>query len=160
MEKRRTRRKKVKTRESCQYAVETLDWGLDYSLSLDPQHKISAGPYWEYAHLKVNGRFVEPQRLLDRAIDVIILGERHIGFAMEKPLEVTWQPRAVGGLTVSKSMTDCYISIPFDALTLIAGGMEHGRVRFVTFFGEALYRNKADIRSVSFERSYVPEEND
>lgn len=160
MKKVRSKRKKAKTKGGCEYVVQITDWDLDYSLRLDPRHLISPGPYWEHAHLKINGKFVKPQTLFDKTIDITLLGDRNKTFAVERPLEVDWEPRAIGDLSITKSAIDCYIAIPFDALSLIAGCIENGKVRFISFFGDALYRNKSDIKAVSFEREYSPEEND
>jgi len=154
------KRKKASRQESCDYVIEALDWDFDYSLRLDPNRKVSAGPCWEYTSLILRGRFIKPQILAGKDVKVILLGSREIAFAMKKPLEVDWEPKSIGGLTVTKSQAEylCYVS--FDAFQLIISSLAAGKIRYITLYGETLYRCRASIKSVSFESSYSTEEDD
>jgi hypothetical protein len=155
----RPKRKKADRRESCSYVIEILDWDFDYSLRLDPKCKISARPYWEYTSLILQGRFVEPQKLAGRDVKVILLGNRNIMYAMEKPLEFDWEPKSIGWLTVTKSQTEYLWSVPLDVFQLIVSSLTAGKIRFLSLHGETLYRGQTSIKSATLESTYVPEED-
>lgn len=154
-----SKRKKKKTRriESATFVVEILDWNVDYSFSLDKEQRIKGGPYWEYTSLKIMGRLVSPEKLLDRTIDITILGDREKDWAVEKPSECNWKPISVGGLTINKSYSEYLGSIPFHAIQLLVTLLQAEKTKYIELTGDALYRGSASIRSMHFEKEYEPE---
>jgi hypothetical protein len=151
----RVKSKRARRRESCTFVIEILDWDMSYSFSLDPERRITPGPYWEHASLNIQGRFVEPATLLDRTVEMIIIGDRRETFAAEKPEEVKWTPKAIGGLIASKSQAEYLGSVPFDTLQLIVSLLGMGKIKFLILSGEALYRSRTDIKSIHFEKDFI-----
>jgi len=90
---------------------------------------------------------------------VNLFGARDMVRVLEKPQDYPHATaKAVGGLTVRGKTREYYGSIPMDMYTLIANMLTAGKVKYITMFGQSLYRGKADIHSINFEEEYDKEE--
>lgn len=157
MKKATGKRRKMRPRSGAHYALAILDWRVDYSFSLDKDRRITPGPYWEHTSLKIQGRFIEPAILLNRTVEMIIMGDRRETFAVQQPEEVQWNPIAIGDFTINKNEAEYLGSLSFDVLHLIVSLLAAGKIRFLVLTGEELYRSRANIFSFHFENEYDPE---
>ena len=62
--------------------------------------------------------------------------------------------KAVGSLTVRGKTREYYGSLPMDVYILVANMFAAEKIKYLTILGDALYRGKADIRSIDFEEIY------
>ena len=142
------------------YSIEILDWDVSYSIQLTGDMKDTSWPFWEHARLTIKGKFLAPDKLAGRSIDVILLGSRNIIYVLEHPQETVQEPKAIGGLTVRGKQTEYLGSVPQDMFQTLCFLISEGKIKVLEVTGKALYRGSADISSISFEKEYKPEPED
>jgi hypothetical protein len=87
-----------------------------------------------------------------------ILSDRQKVLAVEKPDEANWTPKAVGGLRMNKTESQFLVSVPFDAVPLLATILQAGKIEYVMLSGPELYRSQSAIQSIRFEKEYAEHE--
>ena len=115
--------------------------------------KFSRGPYWEHLGLDLTGTFVHPEKAKGRKTTFTLRGDREIEGSFTQPDQPRNKLRGVAFVTMRGDHTEVYASAPQDSLRCIAAMLASARFRFLIFHGEALYRSKATITSVHFQRS-------
>ncbi|MEK6777730.1 MAG: hypothetical protein AABY87_12765 [bacterium] len=158
--KKKARKKNSKSarREFCSYYIEILDWDLSYSLRLTGDMKNMPWPFWEHASLDITGKFLQPNVLEGRAIEVTILGSRTIVRIMEHPEECSEEPKALGGLRVRGKQSKFIGSVPLDVLHTLCFLIQAGKIKALVLSGQILYHGSAAITSICFEKDYEPED--
>jgi hypothetical protein len=63
-------------------------------------------------------------------------------------------PRLVGFLDVRKDLTDFYGWVPFDILPHICQLLHVGGIKYLNLHGTVLYRRKADIHNIGFQKEF------
>lgn len=155
----KTRRKQPAKRESCTYVIEIIDWDFSYMLSVNNNKKFLDGPYWEHTDLEMRGNIVYPEKLVGKEINVTIMADRMKARIMAKPEDYDqFEPKAVGGLTIRGKQSEYLGSVPFDAYQTLCPMLSAGKIKYLVLHGHALYRGDADIRSISFQEHYGPED--
>ena len=131
------------------------------SLNDDDNLKDIFGPgiYREHNSLVLSGVFSEPKKVAGKDLRINLFGSRKIVEVLDKPEDFPHaSAKAVGGLTVRGKTREYYGSIPQDIFILIANMLAAEKIKYLTMFGEALYRGKAHIHSIDFEEAYEKEE--
>lgn len=155
----RKKSKKPSKTESCTYSIEILDWELPYSFSINSNKKMIEGPFWEHMNLKLTGRFVYPEKLINSTIEVILIGDRRQVSMVATPENYQqYEPKAVGGLTVRGKQREFIGSIPFDVLNNMSSQFQAGGIKFFVLDGQPLYRGSADIKSIHFSKDFIVDE--
>lgn len=115
--------------------------------------KVSRGPYWEHLGLDLTGTFQHPAKAKGRKTTFTVRGDREIEDTFARPDQPHRKPNGVAFVTMRGDHTEVYASAPQDSLRCIAAMLASGRIRFLILHGEALYRSKATITSMHFQRS-------
>ncbi len=155
MKKRRTWKKY----DTTTYSIEIVDWDVSYSLHLTGDLKDMPWPFWEHASLDIKGKLLAPKELIDRNIDVTILGSRKIGYVLEHQPESVQEPKAIGSVTVRGKQAEFLGQVPQDALQMLCFLISEGKIKVLEVTGKALYRGSAEISSIRFEKEYRPEDS-
>lgn len=153
--------KKPTRTESCIYAIEILDWELPYSISINLNKKSRPvdGPFWEYFHLTLKGKFVHPENLANSMIESTLIGDRRLVYVVSTPETYDqYDPISIGKLTVRKGQRECFGSVPFDVLNNISFQLQVGKIRFLVLGGQPLYRGSTDVRSIRFQKDFTEED--
>ncbi len=153
------RRRTWKKYDTATYVIEIIDWNLSYFFRLTGDLKDMPWPFWEHSSLDLKGKFLHPDELINRDIEVTILGDRRYVHILEHPTEPTQEPKAIGGLTVRGKQSEFIGSVPHDALQTLVLLLNAGKIKVIEIAGKALYRGSADIHSIRFEKEYSPEED-
>jgi hypothetical protein len=124
---------------------------VSYGLYLDRNGR-SQGPYWEHLELSLRGTIVVPDRVQGREGSLTFLGNRRLARDLDNPSDSRSQPVAVGELTIWGETTSYLGSLPQDELWHIFSTLNRGEFQMVVLHGEKLYRGKAKILDVHFER--------
>jgi hypothetical protein len=130
---------------------------VSYALSID-RNGVTEGPYWEHVELSVRGTIVSPENLQGREGTLQFLADRRITRDLDNPIESRSQPIAVGTLTIWGGRTNYLGSLPHDALWHLHALLTRGEIRMLALHGEALYRGRAKVLNVHFERELDPTE--
>ncbi len=96
---------------------------------------------------------------MGRMMECTIRGDREQVEQVTDPLKYDdYYPRGVGFIDIRKDLTTFYGWVPFDILPHICQLVHLGEIKYLNLHGTALYRNKADIHSISFEKEFNPED--
>ncbi len=155
-----TKRRTWKKYDETTYSIEIVEWSIPYSFQLTRDPKDISWPFWEFKSLDVKGKFLQPEKLAGRDVDARIMGDRRISRVLENPNEPVQEPKAIGGLTLRGKQSEFLGSVPYDALLLLSVLLHSGKIKVIEITGDALYRGSADIRRISFEKEYRPNEDD
>lgn len=157
--KKHTKKKKSAKREEWTYVIEIKDWDFSYSLAVNRMRDMIEGPYWEHTDLEVKGNIVRPEKLADREIVATIMADRRETRVLNKPEDYDQvEPKAVGGLTIRGKQSEYLGSVPFDAYQTLCSMISTGKIKYLVLSGQSLYRGDADIRSISFQAHFGPED--
>lgn len=152
-------KRKSKERPFEAYIIEILEWEAPYSFSLSLDNDIDPGPYWEHIEIKIQGKFIKPQKLAGKELELCFLGNRQISSVMNDYKEnYNWEPKAVGGLSVRGERREYIGSLPFDAFPLLSNCFSAGKFKYVILHGQSLRYGSADIRYAHFQLQYDEEE--
>jgi len=153
---RRKRKRAIEAHGS--YPVRILDWKVDYSLSLDKERRFAEGPYWEYYSFELKGEFLGPDRIKGREVTLTFLGNRELDQAIAQPNSITWEPKALGGLTSRGKSSHFIGSLPFQTCGQILNMLQCGNTTYVIFTGEAMRYGYASIQGVTLTGEYNPDD--
>lgn len=153
MASRKTARKRLEAYGSFVFKVDA--WRPTYSFSSTPS-PLNQGAYWDHLALTIRGACISPKERADRIGDLILLGDRRFVHPLMTGQDDGRDPTGVGTLTMRGKETSYLGSIPWDAMTSILPLLTSGDLKLIRFDGEALYRGRARIRSISFEREIGP----
>ncbi len=78
--------------------------------------------------------------------------------ALEDPQNCRSEPIALGTLNLRGKESNYLGTLPFDALQLLYILMKDGKIKFLILCGPLLSHGTSDIRSVHFEKEYIPED--
>ncbi len=137
----KTKRKKPAKRqdEFSSYIIEISNSELSYSISLNKNKKLNAGPYWEYVLLKIIGKVLYPEKIMGRMMECTIRGDREQVEQVTDPLKYDeYYPRGVGFMDVRKDLTTFYGWVPFDILPHICQLVHLGGIKYLNLHGTAL----------------------
>lgn len=152
-------KRKSKERPYESYIIEILEWEIPYSFSLSLDNDIDPCPYWEHTEIKIRGKFIKPQKLAGKELELCFLANRQISSVMNDYKEHHhWEPKAVGGLSVRGEKRDYIGSLPFDAFPFLCNCFSAEKHKYVILNGQALRYGSADIHSVHFQQQYDEEE--
>ena len=145
------------------YAIEITEWNLPYHFAISPDLKPlpglpEFGPFWEHRDILLRGKFLAPDKVHDRTLEIRIAGNRNLVQMMEQPHKYTEKPRAIGTLTVWGKQSEGYINVPYDALNMLCLLLMAGKSKFLILSGPALYRGHADLSAMYFEKEYKSED--
>jgi hypothetical protein len=159
----RLKEKKKPARENAFYVIEINDWKHSYSFSLNDNERLKElfgpGLYRDHNLLVLSGILLEPQKIAGKDLVVNLFGSRDIVRVLEKPEGFPHaSAKAVGGLTIRGKTREYCGSIPMDIFTVIANMLAVEKVKYITMFGQSLYRGKAEIHSINFEETYDQED--
>jgi hypothetical protein len=153
------KRKKPSRNELEIYSIKILDWELSYSFSVNFNKEIIDGKFWEPLHLRLMGRFVHPEKLVNSTIEVTLIGDRSLVSVIENPEKYRhYEPSAVGTLKVRGKQREFFGSIPFDVLNNMSFLLQVGKIKFLVLDGQPLYRGSAPMRSISFQKDFTAED--
>lgn len=141
------------------YGIEILEWELDYSFSIDVGQRVTGWPYWEHTSLKAHGKVIHPEKIKERNIDIIILGDRWKSLVLTKPEDYPgFEPKAVGSLTIRGKGSEYLGSVPYDGLNNILLLLQSRKINYLILTGKPLYRGRADIRSTRFSKDFTEDD--
>lgn len=155
----RSTKGKISKNETCTYAIKILDWEVPYFFSANINKKLIDGPFWEHMDFKIIGKLIHPEKLVEKNIEVIIIGDRKLVPTVETPEKYyQFEPSSVATLTVRGKQRELLGSIPFDVMGSISFLLQSGKIRFIVLHGQMLYRGKAEIKSIRFQKDFGPED--
>ncbi len=159
MKKKITKRKKSAKREECSYVIAIKDRAFSYGFSVNRMRDRIEGPYWEHADLEVGGKLAHPEKLKDQEIAVTIMANRGDARIMNKPEDYDQvEPKAVGTMTMRGKQSEMLCWVPFDAFHMLCSMLNAGKIKYLILYGQALYRGSADIRSLTLQEHFGPED--
>lgn len=145
--------------EEITYGIEILDWMQDYSFSIDKDRQVTGGPYWEHTSFQLTGKLIHPEKLSEKTIEIIILGDRRESHILLSPADYPgFEPKGVGTLTIRGKQSDYLGSIPFDAINNILLLLQAEKIKYLILSGQPLYRGTASIRSIHFSKDFTDED--
>ncbi len=102
MGRKNANRSKRETIREVLYHIEILEWELPYSYSVNRYKELVDGPIWEHMSLRVKGKFLKPDKLAEKMLDLNLLGDRRLAEALRdlEKFNRQWEPNSVGTLTV------------------------------------------------------------
>jgi hypothetical protein len=157
--KKKTVKKKSIKKETVSYVIEITDWDFSYSFAVNQVRKLIDGPFWEHSDLKVKGKLLQPEKFIDKEIEVTIMASRRDTIVMNKPEDYhKSEPTAVGMMTVRGKQSELLCWLPFDAFQPLCTMFNAGKVRYIILGGQALYHGSADIVSMRFQSDYGKED--
>ncbi|MFH1703557.1 MAG: hypothetical protein ABIB41_09050 [Nitrospirota bacterium] len=148
-------------KEEVTYAIEIRDYDFSYSFSVNwlRDRDTIEGPYWEHTDLEIKSKIIYPDRLTDKEIKITIMGNRSETRVLNKPEDYhNFEPKAVGTMTIRGKQSELLCWVPFDAFQMLCSMLNTGKIKYLMLHGQALYRGAADIRSVSFQEHFGPED--
>jgi hypothetical protein len=149
----KAKRTRAKAPDYWSYIFEIEDWEPSYMFSINDDSRFGRGPYWEHLGIDVTGTFIYPERAKGRRTTFTIGGDREIEESFGPSYQARYEPRGVASLTMRGSDTYIHASVAHDALPFISAMIAAARIKFLLFHGESLYRGKATITSMHFQRS-------
>lgn len=144
---------RAKARDYWSYIFEIEDWEPSYMFSINHDSRFGRGPYWEHLGLELTGTFVHPEKAMGRKTTFTVRGDRELEESFGRSERVEHQPRGVAFVTMRGDYTEVLASMPQDSLRCVAAMLACDRFRYLLLHGEALYRSKATITSLSFKRT-------
>ncbi len=157
--KKKTKRKKPAKRKEISYVIEIKDWEFSYMFSVNKMQDRIDGPFWEHTDLEVQGTLVHPEKLKDKEIDVTIMANRSDARVMNKLEDYDrFEPKAVGTMTIRGKQSELHCWVPFDAFHMLCSMLNSGKIKYLILHSQALYRGAADIRSITFQKQFGPED--
>lgn len=107
----RARRKKKRlTADEIRYIVEITSWNWDFFLSVS-KNTLKGGPYEDYRHLVITGKFLAPEKLAGKPIEVALLPDEKLNRGAPDLFPI----RSAGHLTLPRSAY-AFCHLPMDAL--------------------------------------------
>lgn len=158
MPRSRNKRSKASAQEYCSYLIEIESWEMPYSLSIGKIGRLNEGPLWEHASIKIIGNFIYPQKLVGKEVQAYIIGDRQYTQVLLNPNNFQdYEPLGIGSLTVWGENREYLGSLPLDVFSQIATLLDVGGYRYLDLHGHVLYRGKAKITSLRFEKTFDPD---
>ena len=156
----RKKRPARKREEFTSYIIEISDARTSYSFSVNKNKKLDPGPYREIAFLECTGTLIYPEKFAGTTIECTVSGDRrHIDY-VEQPLTYDdYCPNLVGLLNIRKDSTNYFSWVPFDVWPHICQMFHLGGLKYFNLYGSALLRNKSNIHSMHFQKTFNPEED-
>ena len=108
--------------------------------------------------MSVRGTIVSPENVQGRQGTLTFLADRRMTRDLDNPIESRSQPMAMGTQTIRGGTTGHLGSLPHDALWNLLALLTRGEIQMLTLHGETLYRGRAKILNVHFEREIDPKD--
>lgn len=157
--KTKTKKKRTPKREECGYVIEIKESDFSYSFSVNRNKNFIDGPFWEHTDLEVKGKVTHPEKLVDKEIEVTIMGNRKDTKVVTRPEDYYGlEPKAVGIMTIRGTQSELLCWVPFDAFHMICSMFNAGEIKYFVLSGQPLYRGGADINSLHFQKQYGHED--
>lgn len=132
--------------EHVYYVVEILGWEWSFMFGVSNAPHISDGPYDDYRHLTVRGKFVRPTRLQDRLLELSLLPDEHLN----RQHWQNQQPTLIGHLSFH-GRPSALMSVPADALPSLLPMLIGEKFKYMVLHGSALRYRQAGLQSFRFE---------
>ncbi|MCK1480608.1 hypothetical protein IVB27_39260 [Bradyrhizobium sp. 197] len=125
-------------------AIEDWDWGYSFSLNAERQ---PIDPYHEFRHLQIRGRLLQPAGPKSDQAEISLLAAPDLIEERRKSFE----PVALGSLSILTDRVSGNIGIPWDALTPILQMLIAGKFKFVLLRGTRFRHRSARLNSLRIE---------
>lgn len=150
-------RKKAPRAERCTYIFEITEPKMGYSFGVNLNKHLSPDPLSEYMRIEFTGRVIKPDHMSGAFITCNIYGDRHYPDVLHNPTKYhNFSPEFVGMLNYKKNAADFSGWVSSDVFSHISLGIHMGMFKTIDLYGGTLYRGKADILRVGFEKEYDP----
>ena len=150
MARKKPQRQRTQTYES--YTFEVLEWEPTYSLSVNRDLRQDE-VYSEYAELHIQTVCAEPEPFKGRATNMILSSRRNFHKIDRTLREPDWRPNCIGLLSLRADRGSFYAGVPQETINFLAGGLAHGKFRYVMLSGPSLYRRESMINSIHLMRT-------
>jgi hypothetical protein len=77
---------------------------------------------------------------------------------IEHPEDYAEKPKGIGSLTVRRERSEGLCFVPYDALHTLCLLLQSGKIKFLVFTGQPLYRGNSDVTAIHFEKEYKHED--
>jgi hypothetical protein len=130
-----------------EFVIELTGWKFDYSFWVEPKKRHAhAGPYFDFLHVELSGAIIVPKA--ERfAIAKLTMGHHDL-YGLE--LETKDPHPIIGHVDFKRPVLEGHFAVPHRMITLIVQAMDQDAARYLYVHSEPLKRNRAYVRSVSF----------
>jgi|MTBAKSStandDraft_1061840.scaffolds.fasta_scaffold02471_4 hypothetical protein len=147
-----TKKRKRQKQTTDFYAIEILDWDLDYGINFGPS-RFKFGLDAETYTLIFIGKIVSPKKVEGRDVEARFQASRYVSKVFnEDSIHEHDDVNSVGNIYIRGSNGYLWISIPHDIISTIMAALKADKIRYITMFGEPLYRGRASIQWFNFAK--------